>query len=660
MLCGVVLRDYQMDAIKALLNAGRGVAKMATNAGKTEVMAALLKAYDSKAVVVVHRKELLYQTADRFRNRLGMEVGMIGDGVCLPSKITVAMVQTLYSKPDLLTLFDNNVVLMVDECFVAGTLVDNVPIEELSVGDIVTAWDRHIGKLVRSKVTKCFVRPAPTRLIRLVVGGKGIICTENHPILTNRGWVAAGDLSVGDCLIMESDDEESGFDVRVQLVQEKFCRDAKKMASVQKRKECLLFEGMRDRLQARCVEQNCGGDKSEICIRTYEEKQPYAQVGSTRKVEQDIETYRTQASGRGREWETHTCATGDVGRTVGLGCGGCRFDENAKRFWLSDQLQDRYSKSGVENSSRGGWAIPLFQEASGREKGLPIKAVRLESVEILERGSDGEFGGLCPGGVVYNIEVERYHTYVANGVVVHNCHHVSSDQMLDVLCKVPGPHRFGFSGTPLKHAKLADMKLIGATGPVVVDVTNADLIDGGYSAVPRVMLHIIESDNGWGDDYHTAYSGMISNVQRNAIIARVASEHKDGLVLVLVTRIEHGELLRTMIPGSVFVHGSCTMEYRQGVLKTMRQEDAMGTVIATQIFDEGVDIPGVDVVVLAGGSKSHVKLLQRIGRGLRRKSGKNEVIIHDFIDDINKHLLSHSESRVRIYGEEGFETVVSR
>jgi superfamily II DNA or RNA helicase len=87
--------------------------------------------------------------------------------------------------------------------------------------------------------------------------------------------------------------------------------------------------------------------------------------------------------------------------------------------------------------------------------------------------------------------------------------------------------------------------------------------------------------------------------------------------------------------------------------------DHSGVFIASPIFDEGIDVPRVDTVILACGGKSYVKLLQRIGRGMRKKDdGKNELIIIDFIDDTNKYLLKHSDRRIKTYVSEGFDAKV--
>jgi superfamily II DNA or RNA helicase len=246
-------------------------------------------------------------------------------------------------------------------------------------------------------------------------------------------------------------------------------------------------------------------------------------------------------------------------------------------------------------------------------------------------------------------------------MVVDECHHASSNTMMDVMYNIPGPYRFGLSGTPLKYDALADMKLIANTGDVTVEVSNDYMIEAGWSAKPTIHMHIIEDINDalWKMDYSEAYSSLIvQNLTRNQIIIDRANT-AEGVVLTLVNQIEHGNILRDGIPNSVFVHGGDNTDYRQGVLDTMRAA-TKGVFIASPIFDEGIDVPSVDMVILAGGGKAHTKLLQRVGRGLRQKDGQNELIVIDFMDDTNKYLLEHSRERIEVYGQEGFEVQVQR
>jgi len=240
-------------------------------------------------------------------------------------------------------------------------------------------------------------------------------------------------------------------------------------------------------------------------------------------------------------------------------------------------------------------------------------------------------------------------------LMVDECQHTSSNQMMDVIFKMPGHYRFGFSGTPLKYDVLSDMKLIAATGPIRVDIGNMELIELGYSAKPIVTIHTIPKDTR--ENYKLGYVGAVSellvnNGYRNYIVRDMAMK-AGGVVLILVNMIEHGKNLQNIIPTSIFVTGSDTTEYRKMVLDSMRGNS--GIFIATPIFDEGIDVPAVSTLILAGGGESHVRLLQRIGRGLRQKEGDNVLYIHDFLDNHNKHLKRHSLARLEVYRGEGFD-----
>jgi superfamily II DNA or RNA helicase len=245
-----------------------------------------------------------------------------------------------------------------------------------------------------------------------------------------------------------------------------------------------------------------------------------------------------------------------------------------------------------------------------------------------------------------------------NLVMADECQHVSSDQMLNILHEIPGQFRYGFSGTPLDRDLLSDMKLISATGNVVCEISNEYLINAGYSAIPTVRLYTVEDndDKNWKSKYPDAYSRLIvNNDVRNRKICELAQKAK-GTVLILINRIAHGKNIQSLLPDSVFVCGSDTVEYRRSVLDAMR--DGSGIFIASPIFDEGIDVPRIDTVILAGADKGYVRVLQRIGRGMRKKDGDNQLSIVDFIDDMNKYLLDHSRARIETYEKEGFVTKV--
>ena len=254
-------------------------------------------------------------------------------------------------------------------------------------------------------------------------------------------------------------------------------------------------------------------------------------------------------------------------------------------------------------------------------------------------------------------------TFAENRIlVIDECHAVADNQTFDVLMQVPGWYRYGFSGTPLDRGRLNDLKLIACTGSLQVEVTNAELIKQEWSAKPIIFLHdVLPVPNLWSFDYQTAYDAcIVRDEERNLLIADIASQEiTRGSVLIIVTRIDHGQTLHDLSMGSVFVNGSSPVAERQEVLERLGRGDKL-CCIATQIFDEGVDVPALDTLILAGGGKSQLKLLQRVGRGLRRKEGRNIVHIHDFLDGSNKYLLEHTEERVAVYKREGFNVMLSK
>lgn len=247
------------------------------------------------------------------------------------------------------------------------------------------------------------------------------------------------------------------------------------------------------------------------------------------------------------------------------------------------------------------------------------------------------------------------------------CHHVGSDSWYQVMRACPAYYRFGLSGTPLKRTDGADLRLIGVTGPVLYEVRNKTLIERGVSVQPIIYFIPIEKPKiSKGVNYREAYEvGIVENPYRNnALCAEVAKYVEQGLsVLILVREIKHGDILDKKLwsypKGSFvphqFINGKESSEVRQKALA----EFSSGTIkalIATSILDEGVDVPNIDVLVLAGGGKSSIRTLQRVGRGLRTGGNIDKLFVVDTADFQNKYLLKHSLQRMEDYkAEECFE-----
>jgi superfamily II DNA or RNA helicase len=102
--------------------------------------------------------------------------------------------------------------------------------------------------------------------------------------------------------------------------------------------------------------------------------------------------------------------------------------------------------------------------------------------------------------------------------------------------------------------------------------------------------------------------------------------------------------------------GKDTAKVRRAAIARL-QDGSLHALIATTIFDEGVDIPELKKVILASGGKSQVKLIQRVGRAVRLANGKTEAMIVDFQDAHNPTLKRHAAARRKVYKEQEFDVV---
>lgn len=217
-------------------------------------------------------------------------------------------------------------------------------------------------------------------------------------------------------------------------------------------------------------------------------------------------------------------------------------------------------------------------------------------------------------------------------------------------------HRFLLSGTPWRDT--GDDVLIEAVGgPKFFQITASELIREGYLVPP--MIHFVEVPNkrGIGKTYQEIYNNyIVENEERNQKIVDAAKKlvAAGRRVLILIVRKNHGKILEEMLETDLTVaslDGSNKTEDRLEAIRSMRTGE-VDVLIASKIFDQGVDIPELDALILAGSGKSTGRALQRIGRVIRTgPKDKKDAIVVDFYDNC-KYLRDHSRSRHKIYSTE--------
>jgi superfamily II DNA or RNA helicase len=241
--------------------------------------------------------------------------------------------------------------------------------------------------------------------------------------------------------------------------------------------------------------------------------------------------------------------------------------------------------------------------------------------------------------------------------------HVIGCETIKQIYKVIDPERiYGFSGTPFREdnsEKFAE----GVLGPQIVNVSASSLIEKGYLTKPYIKFVPVPKIHGAAKDYPSVYRDcIVENEYRNQLIVSNTKMllDKGFRTLVLYKQIKHGQILQDL-----FAENNIDIEMLNGNDTTARRDEVkekiatgkIQAILASTIFDVGVDIPSLSGLVLAGGGNSSIRCLQRIGRSIRKYPGKEKVAVIDFYDDA-KFLKQHSKKRYKIYtSEDGFEVI---
>lgn len=235
--------------------------------------------------------------------------------------------------------------------------------------------------------------------------------------------------------------------------------------------------------------------------------------------------------------------------------------------------------------------------------------------------------------------------------------HVSSAETIQNIYKNINPEKiFGYSGTPWRDDG-SDLLIEGVFGRVKDRVSASSLILRGILARPYIKFLYHRGSAHFSDNYQTVYSNNVVNDQlRNNLICHETKKliEKNYQVLVLYKTIKHGKILFDLFKDQnincVLLSGKDKDEKRAEV-KQDALDNKLDCIIASQIFDVGIDIGTINALVLAGSGKSTSRCLQRIGRCIRNGKNKPMAAIVDIVDDV-KFLKKHSKIRKEMYDTE--------
>lgn len=366
---------------------------------------------------------------------------------------------------------------------------------------------------------------------------------------------------------------------------------------------------------------------------------PAANIGWLRSY-QTAAVSAVTAKHRGILWMPTGSGKTEVACALGL-LYPCRWLFLVHRAGLMDQAAERWKLRTGEDAGRigeGEWSVKRYTVATFQtlyaRMGTPDCDALLDGVE---------------------------------GVIIDEAHTLPANTFWKVAMKLRNAYfRVGMSGTPLARGDRRSLFTIAATGPVIYRIKPEVLITAGVLSKPTIRLTPVEQTSDcptWQGVYGEA---VVRSVKRNKVVVAQAKRAQKPC-LVFVKEIAHGKELEHRLRAAglttEFVWGTDSVEERKAAVHRLVHGDC-DVLVASVIFNEGIDIPALRSVVIASGGKSVIAALQRIGRGMRVQRDAAGVVIKDTFEvfDIsdtgNRWLKKHTRARLKAYAGEGYETVV--
>jgi superfamily II DNA or RNA helicase len=269
---------------------------------------------------------------------------------------------------------------------------------------------------------------------------------------------------------------------------------------------------------------------------------------------------------------------------------------------------------------------------------------------------------------VYKLPKEFFANF--DVVIGDEAHLFKAKSLTSILTKMSGcRYRFGFTGT-LDGTETHRLVLEGLFGAVRKVTTTKELIDQKHLADFKIKAIVLSYPDeirqmiARANDYQAEMDYLVRLESRNKFIKNLALS-LEGNTLVLYQFVEkHGIQLANMLQDNnrsvYFVSGDISGEEREEIRKVVENESNAIIVASFGTFSTGVNIKNLHNIIFASPSKSRIRNLQSIGRGLRKSDTKTSATLFDIADDLSwkskkNYTLLHFMERIKIYNEEKFE-----
>ena len=245
-------------------------------------------------------------------------------------------------------------------------------------------------------------------------------------------------------------------------------------------------------------------------------------------------------------------------------------------------------------------------------------------------------------------------------IMVDEVHMAKADALTTLLTGVMAhiPIRWGLTGTvPKEDYEFVSLRC--SIGDVIGRLSASELQDQGVLANCHVnVLQLV--DHVEYKDYQSELRYLLETEERLDYMAKlVESIRESGNTLLLVDRIQPGKQLVEKINGAVFVSGGTKADDRKETYDDVATNDGMVIVATYGVAAVGINIPRIFNLVLLEPGKSFVRVIQSIGRGIRKAEDKDFVQIWD-ITSTCKFAKRHLTKRKQFYKDANYPYTVEK
>jgi superfamily II DNA or RNA helicase len=259
------------------------------------------------------------------------------------------------------------------------------------------------------------------------------------------------------------------------------------------------------------------------------------------------------------------------------------------------------------------------------------------------------------------------------GMVIGDEAHLFKAKSLNTIMGnlVNARYRIGTTGT-LDGSQCNELVLIGNFGPIHKVITTKNLIDNDTLADLNIQCIVLKHDDVLRKavakmDYHSEIATIVEHPNRNQFISKLALSQKGNTLVIFNLVKKHGvplyDMIKEMAPEGkkiFYVSGEINAAERETIREITESEDGAVIVASAGTFSTGINIKNLHNVIFAAPTKSQIRVLQTIGRGLRKSDNGQGTTIYDISDNLSwrkrkNYTMKHAQERIEIYTRENFK-----